>query len=251
VTGAGAAEQEVQRAVAERVAAVRARIDAAARRAGRHADEVTLVAVSKRVPASRVAAAVAAGCAHLGESYVQEAHAKVPEVHRLLDAAGAPRPCWHLVGRLQRNKARDAVRDFAWVESVDRLSLARALDARAGREAGRAGPLPVLLQVNLSGAPQKGGAAPDELPALLEACGALPGLDVRGLMTVPAAADDPEASRPVFARLRGLRDALRARPGGAGLRELSMGMSGDLEVAVEEGATIVRVGTAIFGLREG
>jgi hypothetical protein len=226
-------------ALAARLAALRERIAAAARRAGRDPGEITLVGVSKRVPAERVAAAVAAGLRDVGESFVQEARAKIPEVA----ARVAERPRWHLVGRLQRNKARDAAALFDWVHGVDREDLARELDRRAA-QAGRT--LAVLLQVNLSGEAQKGGAAPDAVPGLLAACRALA---VRGLMTVPATAEDPEAARPAFARLRALRDALRAAPGGDGLVHLSMGMSHDFEVAVEEGATMVRVGTALFGAR--
>jgi hypothetical protein len=208
---------------------------------------VTLVGVSKRVAPERVAAAVAAGLDHVGESYAQEARDKIPLVHRRLDALGVARPRWHFVGRLQRNKARDVVRDFDCVASVDRLSLARALDERAGKASRR---LDVLLQVNLSDEPQKGGAPPQAVPELLAACAGLAHLRVTGLMTVPAASPDAEVSRPVFARLRALRERLRHGPGGAALSELSMGMSGDFEVAVEEGATQVRVGTALFGPRD-
>jgi pyridoxal phosphate enzyme (YggS family) len=233
--------------VAERLHSVRERVERAARRAGRDPAEVTLVGVSKRVPAPSVAAAVRAGLRHLGENFVQEARDKIPQVEAALPER-TPRPCWHFVGRLQRNKARDAVRLFAVIESVDGVRLAQALDRRAGDEDRS---VDALLQVNLSGEPQKGGIAPDELPELLEACAALARLRLVGLMTVPAASADPEASREPFARLRALRDTSRATPGGEALRELSMGMTGDFEVAVEEGATIVRVGTAIFGPREG
>ena len=228
--------------LAGRLAAVRGRIAAAARRAGRDPAEVTLVGVTKRVPAGRVAAAVRAGLLDLGESYVQEAGPKIADVTRTV----GNEPRWHLVGRLQRNKAKEAVRLFQVVESVDRADLAREL-ARRAEAAGRR--LDFLLQVNVSGDRQKGGAGPEELADLLAACAALPALRVRGLMTVPAAGPDPEAARPAFARLRALRDELRATPAGTGLHHLSMGMSADFEVAVEEGATIVRVGTALFGPR--
>jgi hypothetical protein len=227
--------------VAARLASLRARIAAAARRAGRDPAEVTLVGVSKRVPAARVAEAVAAGLADAGESFVQEARAKIPD----LAALGA-HPRWHLVGRLQRNKARDAARLFDWIHSMDRAELAQELSRRAQAEGRR---LSLLLQVNLSGEPQKGGAAPDALPDLAAACARLPALELRGLMTVPAADADPEAARPLFARLRALRAALAAGPAGARFDQLSMGMSHDFEVAVEEGATMVRVGTALFGTR--
>jgi len=208
---------------------------------------VTLVGVTKRVPAERVAEALRAGLGVLGENYVQEARAKAEALATLL-GSGGPRPRWRLIGRLQRNKARDAVALFEAVETLDRAELAAELDRRAA-DAGRS--LEVLLQVNLSEEAQKGGAAAEELPSLLAACADLPHLRVAGLMTVPAASSDPEAARPVFARLRALAAALRDVPGGAGLRELSMGMSADFEVAIEEGATLVRVGTALFGPRGG
>jgi len=233
--------------IPERLAAVRRRIAEAARRAGRDPAAVTLVGVSKRVPAERIAAAVRAGLRDLGESYVQEAGAKIPEVEALLASDPPARPPrWHLVGRLQRNKARDATGLFDVVQSVERPALAREL-ARRAQAAGRR--LPVLLQVNLTGEPQKGGAAPESVEELLAACASLSSLEVRGLMTIPEAAADPERSRPVFARLRALAEALARRPGGPDLPELSMGMSADFEVAVEEGATLVRVGTALFGPR--
>ncbi len=228
----------------ERLAAVRGRIAAAAQRSGRSADDVTLVGACKTVPAARVVEAVQAGLTHLGENYVQEASPKITEVNAALPSP----PQWHLIGSLQRNKAKDAVRHFAMVETLDRASLARELDKRA-RAAGRS--MPVLLQVNLSREEQKSGALEEDLPALLEACAALDALQVQGLMTVPALDADPERSRPAFAALRQLRDRLREAPGGDALTHLSMGMSGDFEVAIEEGATLVRVGTAIFGPRRG
>jgi pyridoxal phosphate enzyme (YggS family) len=234
--------------VAARLDALRRRIDGAARRAGRDPAEVTLVGVSKRVPAERVVEAIAAGLADVGESYVQEAKEKRATVEKALAERGLATPRWHGIGRLQRNKARDAVVVFDALHSLDREDLARELDLRATR-AGRR--LEVLLQVSLCGEPQKGGAPSEALPALLEACAGLTALEVTGLMTIPAAASDPETARPVFARLRALAAELRAAPGGAGLRKLSMGMSDDFELAIEEGATHVRVGTALFGPREG
>ncbi len=233
--------------VAEGLAAVRERIADACRRAGRDPSDVSLVGVSKRKPAADVVAAVAAGLDRLAENYAQEAVPKVGEVSEALAAEGLPAPVWHFIGQLQRNKARPVAEAFDVIESVDRESLARTLDARAA-SAGRT--LEVLLQVNLSEEPQKGGVAAEGLPALLAACEPLEHLRVTGLMTVPAAAADPEAGRPAFARLRGLLAELRSAPGGASLRELSMGMSADFEVAIEEGATRVRVGSAIFGARE-
>jgi len=230
-----------------RLAEVRERIAQAAARAGRRSEEITLVGVAKRKPAEAVAAAAAAGLAHVGENFVQEARTKIPRVAALLGTrAEALR--WHFVGRLQTNKAKLAATLFDAVESVDRAELALAL-ARHAESAGRT--LDVLLQVNLSGEPQKGGAVPGDLPALAAAVRACASLRLLGLMTVPAASADPEASRPAFARLRELRDALCRAAGGLTLPALSMGMSADLEVAIEEGATIVRVGTALFGPREG
>ncbi len=233
--------------IAARLAAVRERIERAAARAGRDPAGITLVGVSKRKPAAAVAAAVRAGLRAVGESYIQEAAPKIEALRRELAAQGTPQPRWHLVGRLQRNKARRALELFDVVESVDGEALGAELERRAAA-AGRS--LEVLLQVNLCGEAQKGGARPDALPALLAASCGWPHLHVAGLMTIPAAADDPETARPVFAKLRELARSLRGAPGGADLRELSMGMSADFEVAVEEGATWVRVGTALFGARE-
>ena len=225
---------------------MRERIARAAGRAGRRPEEVTLVGVSKRQPAEAVAALVAAGLSHCGESFVQEAREKIPRVAALL--GGAPAPRWHLVGRLQRNKARLAAGLFDVIESVDRIELALALDAAAAT-AGRT--LEVLLQVNVSGEAQKGGASPDALPALVRELATHAHLRLTGLMTVPRATDEPEQVRPAFARLRELRDDLCRTVSGLTLPVLSMGMSADFEVAIEEGATLVRVGTALFGPRGG
>ena len=233
--------------VSTRLAALRARVAAAAERAAHPAQQVTLVGVAKSHGAARVVEAVAAGLADVAESFAQEAREKLPEVAAALRARGLAPPRWHFVGRLQRNKARDVVALFDCVESLDREALARELDRRAA-ELGRA-PFEVLIQVNLSGEAQKGGVAPDQVPGLLAACVGLAHLRVVGLMTVPARPERPEASRPAFAALRALRDRLCTAPGGDTLRELSMGMSDDFEVAVEEGATRVRVGTALFGAR--
>jgi PLP dependent protein len=200
-------------------------------RAGRSPDHVLLIAVSKTMDVERVRLAIEAGVAALGENRVQEAKEKIA-------ALGHPVP-WHLIGSLQTNKARDAARLFDWIHSVDRVELARELSRRA-HSAERE--LSVLLQVNLGDEPQKGGVAPAELKPLLEAVSTLPGLRVRGLMAIPPAAADPERTRPHFRRLRELRDEL-------GLEHCSMGMSADYEIAIEEGATMVRVGTAIFGPR--
>jgi pyridoxal phosphate enzyme (YggS family) len=226
---------------------VRERARAAALRAGRDPGEVVILGVAKRKPADRIAEAVRAGLDHVAENFAQEARDKIPSVEAMLRQTQTPPPRWHFIGRLQRNKARYVARLFDCVESVDRIDVARELDHRAALAERH---LDVLIQVNLSGEAQKGGVAPDRLEQLLEECRGCERIRVTGLMTVPPASDDPEASRPVFAALRELGVELRCRPGGEGLRELSMGMSADFEVAVEEGATIVRVGTAIFGPRE-
>ncbi|MET1231814.1 MAG: YggS family pyridoxal phosphate-dependent enzyme [Candidatus Limnocylindrales bacterium] len=233
-------------------AAVLDRIAAACARAGRDRASVTLVAVSKTVEAPRLAAAVAAGLTTLGENRVQEAAAKVALV---------PGASWHLVGHLQRNKARLALGIFEAIESVDSADLAIRLDRLVGEvaasdttEVGTTEPpggrarLPVLLQVNVDIDPAKDGFRPDELPAQLPAILALPHLDVRGLMTVGRLAETPEAARSTFVGLRELAASLRLRAPELGT-ELSMGMSDDFEVAIEEGATIVRVGRAFFGER--
>ena len=217
--------------VAENLAVVRERIAEACRRAGRSPDEVTLVGVSKGFPAELVVEACAAGLTDLGENRVQEAAPKI----EALTARGV-RPRWHLIGHLQTNKAKTATGLFAIIHSVDSVRLAEALSHRASE------PLPVLLEVNVAREPAKFGFAPEELSSAHSTIAALPNLDVRGLMTVAPMADDPGRVRPVFRRLRELRDGL-------GLRELSMGMTDDFEVAIEEGATLVRVGRAIFGPR--
>jgi len=211
--------------------AVHERIARACERAGRKPADVLLIAVSKTVEIERIQRAVAAGVNALGENRVQEAREKVA-------ALGRPVP-WHLIGSLQTNKCRDAVELFDWVHSVDRAELARELDRRA-HQRGRT--VKVLVQVNVGDEPQKGGVVPAELKGLLDAMTSLRNLDVRGLMCIPPATETAEAARPWFKQLRELRDA-------AGLEHCSMGMSGDFEVAVEEGATMVRVGTAIFGPR--
>ncbi len=222
---------------ADAVAAARERIAAAAERAGREPASVRLVAVSKTVAAARVAEAVAAGVTDLGENRVQEAAAKRPQ---LPDGVR-----WHMVGHLQTNKAARAAATFAVVHSVDSVRLAEALAARRPAELGD---LEVLLEVELTGLPGHTGLAPAGLGEAVTAIAGLGGLRLRGLMTMAPPVADPEEARPVFAALRRMRDELEQRWGGA-LPELSMGMSGDFEVAVEEGATAVRLGRAIFGER--
>lgn len=233
-------------ALAGRIRALRARIDEAARRAGRDPAAVRLLGASKRQPAARIAAAARAGLFDFGENYVREAAQKRVELEKILGTEAAARLRWHGIGHLQRNKAREAVDCFWRIHTLDSARLAAEL-ARQAAAAGRA--LSVLLQVNVSGEPQKGGVAPQDLPDLLRAVAAHPELQAVGLMTIPAPADDPEAARPAFAQLRKLRDELREAAGGAHLAELSMGMSHDFEVAVEEGASWVRIGTDLFGPR--
>jgi pyridoxal phosphate enzyme (YggS family) len=226
--------------IAERVAAVRERIARAAERASRPPGEVTLVAVSKTHPPEAVRAAFAAGVRDFGENRVQEAE---PKIRATADLAGAR---WHLVGHLQSNKARRAVELFERVQSVDSLDLGRRL-ARLGAERGC--PVRALLQVDLAGEETKFGLGESELRPALAALRGEEGLRLEGLMVLPPYLEDPEGVRPFFRRLRELRDAARAE-GLLAAGELSMGMSHDLEAAVEEGATIVRVGTAIFGERK-
>jgi pyridoxal phosphate enzyme (YggS family) len=237
----------LSRGIPERLREVRERTSAAALRAGRDPGEVVVLGVGKRKPADRIADAVRAGLDHVAENFAQEARDKIPSVEAMLGETGTAPPRWHFIGQLQRNKARYVARLFDCVESVDRLEVARELDHRAALAERH---LDVLIQVNLSGESQKGGVAPDRVEQLLEECRSLERIRVTGLMTVPAASSDPETSRPVFAALRELGAELRRRAGSDTLRELSMGMSADFEVAIEEGATIVRVGTAIFGPRE-
>ena len=220
---------------------VLATIADAAARAGRDPAGITLVAVSKTVPAERLRAAVAAGLTVLGENRVQEAEAK---------AAVVPGATWHLVGPLQSNKAKRALATFAVIESVDSVDLARRLDRLAGQVLAGGARLPVLLQVNVDADPAKAGFAPEVLERSVAEVEALPALEVRGLMTVGRLVDDAEAARPSFAALRGLSERLRGHWPGLG-PELSMGMSDDYPVAIEEGATIVRVGRALFGVRDG
>jgi hypothetical protein len=225
--------------IAARLAAVRERIAAAAARAGRDPAEVKIVAASKTQPATAVAAAVAAGVDAVGENRVQEAVAKRPLVGEAIP--------WHLIGPLQRNKARHALDVFDVIETVDRLELADRLEALL---AGTPRVVPVFLEVNLGGEAQKSGIAPDAAPALADHLLArCPHLRLAGLMTVPPWHPDPERSRPHFAALRGLADRLAHRHALPSL-ELSMGMSEDFEVAVEEGATLVRLGRGLFGERE-
>jgi PLP dependent protein len=228
---------EDQGKISERVAEVCARIDEAAIRAGRSPGSVRLVAVSKTKPPEAIRAAYAAGQRDFGENYVQELTQKAEALADLPDVR------LHFIGALQRNKAKQAVSAASVIHTVDRAELAAELERHAGT-LGRT--VDVLLEVNVGGEASKAGCAPEAVPALLEAARRAPHLRVVGLMAIPPYLDDPEAVRPFFARLRALRDSLEAPEL---LPELSMGMSHDFHVAIEEGATIVRVGTAIFGAR--
>jgi pyridoxal phosphate enzyme (YggS family) len=223
--------------IAQNLEQVRAAIAAAAHKAGRDPADVRLVAVSKTVDLERIRAAIAAGQDLFGENYLQEAKAKIDALGRQVS--------WHLVGHLQSKKARGAVALFDLIHSVDRVKLARALEAAAAR-LGKV--QDILVQVNQGGEETKSGVDPAAAPELLREVACLPHLRVLGLMTMPPWFSDPEAVRPYFRDLRELRERLRDQRG-LPLPELSMGMSDDYAVAVEEGATLVRVGTAIFGRR--
>jgi PLP dependent protein len=215
----------------EKLDQVESRIAAAAARAGRQRSDILLLAVTKKFPAAAIRDAYALGLRDFGENYLQEFEAKRLE---LTDCPGAR---YHFIGHLQSNKTKKAAEIFDVIHTVDSAKIARRLDA----DAAQAG-LQVLIEVKLSTEPAKAGAAPGEVPALVEAIRGCPHLRLLGLMTMPPWSDDAEQSRPYFARLRELADQ-------NGLQHLSMGMSHDLEVAIEEGATIVRVGTALFGPR--
>ena len=218
---------------------LRQRIADACTAAQRPVQSVTLLAVSKTFPADAVRAAHDAGCRAFGENYVQEALAKIEAL-----AALRARLEWHLIGPLQSNKTREVAAAFDWVHTVDRLKIAERLAAQRPEHLP---PLNVCVQVNVSGEASKSGVAPAELPALARAVAALPRLRLRGLMSIPQAVEGFDAQRAPHRRLHALFDALRAD--GLALDTLSMGMSSDLEAAIAEGATIVRIGTALFGQR--
>ncbi len=227
-------------AIAANLAAVRARLERAAAASGRPPDAVRLIAVSKTFPVEAVRAAIAAGQLDFGENRVQEALPKIEAIQ----TSGVR---WHLIGHLQSNKARKAARPFDAIHTVDSVALLERLHSSA-METRRQPEL--LVQVDLAGEATKHGASPEEVRGILHAARALEAVRIVGLMLLPPFSEDPERTRPYFRRLRELRDALRAEGHAAdGLKELSMGMSHDFEVAVAEGATMVRVGTAIFGRR--
>lgn len=230
-------EDPIEQDIAARLAEVRQQIDEAVVRAGRPPGAVRLLAVSKTKPAAAIRAAHAAGQREFGESYAQELAQKAEEL-RDLDGL-----VWHFIGRLQRNKAKQVAQAARVIHTVDRPELAAELGKRAAAAGVR---VRILVEVNVAGEASKGGCTPAELAAVLAAVAAEPSLDAAGLMTIPPVTDDPEGARAFFAELRALRDR---HGGAAALPELSMGMTHDFAVAVAEGATIVRVGTAIFGAR--
>jgi hypothetical protein len=213
----------------ERLGEVEGRIRAAMERAGRRHEDVTLIAVTKKFPASLIREAYEAGLRHFGENYVQEFEQKSPELSDLKDAT------FHLIGHLQSNKARKAAELFQEVDTVDSTRLATRLDQAGGR-------VDVMIEVKLSAEEAKSGAEPEKLPEIIDAIRGCENLNLLGLMTMPPWSEDAELSRPYFRRLRELAEQ-------HGLKALSMGMSHDLEVGIEEGATHVRVGTALFGRR--
>jgi len=227
--------------VRENLLRVQQRIFAAARRAGRRAEEITLIGVSKTHPAEAIREAYDAGLRHFGENRVQEWEGKQSGIQAL-------RATWHLIGHLQTNKAAKAAKLFDSIDSVDDLVLAQKLNRVRGETPGAA-KLRVLIEVHIAKEEAKSGAEIEELPVLAQQMAALPALELAGLMCIPPMAENAEEARPYFRRLRELRDELEEQIGQA-LPVLSMGMSDDFEVAIEEGATEVRVGTALFGTRE-
>ncbi len=222
-----------------RIDEIRKRIEAAAVRSGRNAGDVKLVAVTKQVEPEVIARAARYGLLTFGENYAQELRLKQEIISNTVNDDVE----WHFIGRLQRNKVKYLVGSVAMIHSLDTVSAAGEIDRRARADGTK---MPVLVEVN-TGGESKGGVEPDALDGFLHELSEMPGLDVRGLMTMPPYFDDPDSARPYFARLRDLRDALSSKY--PGLKELSMGMSGDFEAAIEEGATIVRIGSAIFGSR--
>ncbi len=220
------------------LAEIRQRMDTAAAKSGRAPGAVTLLAVSKTHPPAAIEAAAVAGLRYFGESKIQEARAKIPQCPGHLR--------WHFIGHLQSNKCREAVELFSMIQGVDSLALAQEINKRAEQAAKT---MPVLLEVNVAGEASKFGYRPEALLAEWAALNELPRLEIQGLMTVPPYVTDAENARPHFVRLRELKAVCEQRLG-APLPHLSMGMSGDYVVAIEEGATIVRIGTALFGKRQ-
>jgi len=226
--------------IVSNVMGIRQRMAAAAERCGRNHEDINLMAVSKTVPPERVHEAIKAGITWFGENYVQEAREKIPAVGQNVS--------WHMIGHLQTNKVKYVVHLFDWIHSVDRIELAKELDKRAAQNQRT---LKVLLEVNVSGEVSKNGVEPSRVPELVRQISLMPNLDVQGLMTMPPFFENPEDARPYFIALRELRDKIASENiPGIQMKELSMGMTGDFEVAIEEGATIIRVGRAIFGERQ-
>ena len=233
-------EKETRQQMADNLDRVRKKIEAALKKSADPERKVSLVAVSKKQPLDRIRALAAAGQVHFAENYVQEGLEKIKSLEN-------PEIKWNFIGSLQSNKARFIPGQFALVHSLDSVKLARALQKKAA-ELGIV--QPVLIQVNLAGEVQKAGVVPDKVPELIREAGQLNHLDVQGLMLMPPLADDPEKSRPYFAELKRLRDSLE-QESGRKLPHLSMGMSQDFVQAVEEGATLVRVGSLLMGPRPG
>ncbi len=225
--------------IAENLSRIKERMAEASIRSGREPSSVKLVGVTKTVDLDRIKEAVSAGLQILGENYVQEARDKIKELK--------DRVSWHFVGRLQTNKAKYAVKLFDMIQTVDSFRLAQELNRRA-QPLGRT--VPIIIQVNLASEVSKGGVEPSECLSLIRQVSVLENLQIRGLMTMPPFFDQPERARPYFAQLREMSQKIaEAQMEGVEMNELSMGMSGDFEAAIEEGATLIRVGTAIFGER--
>ncbi|MFQ5353849.1 MAG: YggS family pyridoxal phosphate-dependent enzyme [Thermodesulfobacteriota bacterium] len=224
--------------VAENLIEVRKRLKKAARKAGRDLSEITIIAVTKSVEVKQIKEGIKEGLRVFGENYIQEAQEKIKKI-------GKKQKRWHFIGHLQKNKARFAVELFECIHSVDTPGLAREINRRAAR------PIDILIQVNITGEKTKHGATPDEAIEIARMMPALKNLKLRGLMAIPPAVDPPERSRPYFVTIRRLAERInRERIPGVIMHDLSMGMSSDFDIAIEEGATMVRVGTAIFGERE-
>jgi pyridoxal phosphate enzyme (YggS family) len=218
--------------IGDNIREVERRIARAAENSGRSPDDITIIAVTKTIESRLIQEAFEAGMRHFGESRIQEAKDKIGQLSAL-----QPLPTWHMVGHLQTNKASLAVELFHFIQSIDSIRLAEVISRRAQRD------MPILLQVNVSGEASKFGFPPDQVSSAVEVIARSPHLQIKGLMTIAPLVDNPEEVRPFFRQLRLLRDSL-------GLRHLSMGMTDDFEMAVEEGATMVRIGRAIFGQRE-
>ena len=233
--------------IAQQLDTVRQRIDAAAKKAGRRANDIQLLAVSKTRPAEDLLDAIEAGQTRFGENYLQEALNKITRINASANKIGN-HPCeWHFIGPCQSNKTAALAQHFDWVHTVDRLKIAQRLSDQR-QQLDNSVPLNICLQINTSQESSKSGIDPEQLETLAEAVKRLPNLNLRGLMTIPAASDDIDQQRRPFRLLKQLFDQLNKK--GYGLDTLSMGMSNDLEAAIMEGATIVRVGTAIFGTRK-